>query len=76
MIERTAAWRPPAEPETGTPARDDGMSNAKLGGRFNPGPLGAGNRRTRRAGRQVLVNNIAIVGAFLFVSAVVLSFIG
>jgi len=52
------------------------MSNAKLGGRFNPGPLGAGNRRTRRAGRQVLVNNIAIVGAFLFVSAVVLGFIG
>ena len=62
------------------------MSNAKLGGHSSHGCLGpAGNRRTRRvrarfvfigAGRQVLVNNIAVVGAFLFVSAVVLGFIG
>ena len=53
------------------------MSNAKLGGRSAYGsPSQAGTRRTRRAGRQVLVNNIAIVGAFLFVSAVVLGFIG
>ncbi|MBB5041346.1 hypothetical protein [Shinella fusca] len=53
------------------------MSNAKLGGHSSHGCLGpAGNRRIRRAERQVLVNNIAVVGAFLFVSAVVLGFIG
>ncbi|MFB9791372.1 MULTISPECIES: hypothetical protein [Shinella] len=53
------------------------MSNAKLGGRSSFGPLGAvSDRRTRRAERQLLVNNIAVAGAFLFVSAVIFGFVG
>ena len=46
------------------------MSNAKLDGRSTYGALGAINdRRARRAERQVLVSNIAVVGAVLLVSA-------
>lgn len=52
------------------------MSNAKLDGRsygaFSPVSL----RRSRRAERQILVNNIAVAGAFLFVSAVIFGLIG
>ena len=48
------------------------MSNANLDGRSAAGAFGALNtRRTRRAERQILVNNVAVAGAFLFVSAVV-----
>ncbi|MBO9628901.1 hypothetical protein [Shinella sp. WSJ-2] len=53
------------------------MSNAKLDGRSTYGALGAINdRRARRAERQILVSNIAVVGAFLFVSAVIFGFVG
>lgn len=53
------------------------MSNAKLDGRSTYGVLGAVNgRRTRRAERQILISNIAVVGAFVFVSAVIFGFVG
>ena len=53
------------------------MSNAKLDGRSMHGVFGAMNtRRARRAGRQAIVSNIAFAGAFLFVGAVVLGFLG
>ena len=52
------------------------MSNAKLDGRSTYGAVGAINdRRARRAERQILVSNIAVVGAFLFVSAVIFGFV-
>lgn len=53
------------------------MSSAKLDSRSTYGALSAvSDRRARRAGRQVLVSNIAIVGAFLFVGAVVFGLVG
>lgn len=53
------------------------MSNAKLDGRSVQGTFGAlNNRRARRAERQIFVNNIAVAGAFLFVSAVVFGLVG
>ena len=53
------------------------MSNAKLDGRSSYGALGAINdRRARRTERQVLVSNIAVAGAFLFVSAVIFGLVG
>lgn len=53
------------------------MRNAKLGGRSTYGALTAvSDRRTRRAERQFLVNNIAVAGAFLFVGAVVFGLVG
>ena len=53
------------------------MRNAKLGGRSTYGALPAvSDRRTRRAERQFLVNNIAVAGAFLFVGAVVFGLVG
>ncbi|MCQ4630493.1 hypothetical protein J2Y63_002121 [Shinella sp. BE166] len=53
------------------------MSNAKLGGRSTYGSFSAtSDRRARRAERQVLVSNIAVVVAFLFVSAVVFGLVG
>ncbi len=53
------------------------MSNVNLGGRSASGSLGpAGTRRSRRAERQTLVNNIVVAGAFLFVSAVVFGLLG
>ena len=53
------------------------MSNAKLDGRSTYGAFGAvSGRRTRRAERQILVSNIAIAGAFLFVSAVIFGLVG
>ena len=53
------------------------MRNAKLGGRSACGsfdPLG--DRRTRRGERQVLISNVAIAIAFLFISAVVFGLVG
>lgn len=48
------------------------MSNVKLDGRSAAGALRALNtRRARRAERQILVSNLVVAGAFLFVSAVV-----
>ena len=48
------------------------MSNAKLDGRFVAGASGTLNvRRARRAERQILVNNVIVAGAFIFVSALV-----
>jgi hypothetical protein len=53
------------------------MNNAKLGGRSTYGSFGAVNdRRARRAARQFLVSNIVLVGAFVFVSAVVFGLVG
>ena len=53
------------------------MSNAKLDGRSTYGAFGAVSvRRARRAERQFLVSNIAVVGAFLFVGAVIFGFVG
>ena len=53
------------------------MSNAKLDGRSTYGTFGAvSDRRARRAERQFLVSNIAVAGAFLFVSAVIFGFVG
>ncbi|MGD9478571.1 hypothetical protein [Shinella sp. G-2] len=53
------------------------MSNAKLDGRSPYGAFGPVSlRRTRRAERQFLVSNIAIAGAFLFVSAVIFGLVG
>ena len=53
------------------------MSNAKLGGRSTSGSFGAmSDRRARRAERQFLVSNIAVVVAFVFVSAVVFGLVG
>ena len=53
------------------------MSNAKLDGRSSYGALGTiSDRRARRAERQVLVSNIAVAGAFLFVSAVIFGLVG
>ena len=53
------------------------MSNANLDGRSMHGTFGAvNNRRARRAERQILVNNVAVAGAFLFVSAVVFGLVG
>ncbi|MXN45394.1 hypothetical protein GR138_09340 [Shinella kummerowiae] len=53
------------------------MSSTKLGGRSTFGSFGAvSDRRARRAERQVLVNNIVVAGAFLFVSAVVFGLVG
>ena len=53
------------------------MSNAKLDGRSMHGTCGGVNtRRARRAERQILVNNVAVAGAFLFVSAVVFGLVG
>jgi len=54
------------------------MRNAIFGGRSTHGSLdGAtlGSRRIRRAERQALVSNLAVVGAFLFVTAVVFGLI-
>jgi hypothetical protein len=52
------------------------MRNAKLGD-STYGTLGiVSDRRARRAERQFLVNNIAVVGAFLFVGAVVFGLVG
>ena len=53
------------------------MSNVKLDGRSTYGSFGAiSGRRTRRAERQFLVNNIIVAGAFLFVGAIVLGLVG
>lgn len=53
------------------------MSTTKLGGRSTFGSFSVVNdRRARRAERQVLVNNIVVAGAFLFVSAVVFGLVG
>ena len=53
------------------------MSNAKLDGRSMHGAFAAvNNRRARRAERQILVNNVVVAGAFLFVSAVVFGLVG
>lgn len=53
------------------------MSNLKLDGRAAYGTFNSANsRRTRRAERQFLVNNIVVAVAFLFVSAVVFGLVG
>lgn len=57
------------------------MRNAIFGGRSTHSSLDAagagtlGSRRTRRAERQALVSSLAVVSAFLFVSAVVFGLI-
>lgn len=69
--------RPGETGNSASAARDDGMSSTKLGGRSTFGSYGAVNdRRARRAERQVLLNNIIVAGAFLFVSAVVFGLVG
>ena len=75
------AWACTALEKTGNPASASKgcwrMRNAKLGGRSTYGALTAvSDRRTRRAERQFLVNNIAVAGAFLFVGAVVFGLVG
>lgn len=53
------------------------MSDAKFGGRSGYGAITTvSSRRTRRAERQFLVNNIVVAGAFLFVGAVVFGLVG
>ncbi|MGB3814637.1 MAG: hypothetical protein WA950_15565 [Shinella sp.] len=53
------------------------MSNAKLDSRTTYGAFVSVNgRRARRAERQVVLNNIVVAGAFLFVSAVVFGLVG
>ena len=53
------------------------MRNAKLSGRSTYGAFTPVNdRRSRRAERQFLVNNIAVAGAFLFVGAVIFGLLG
>ncbi len=53
------------------------MSNAKLDSRCMHGAFAAVNiRRARRAERQILVNNVAVAGAFLFVGAVIFGLVG
>ena len=53
------------------------MSNAKLDGRSPYGAFAAVSlRRSRRAERQFILNNIAITGAFLFVGAVIFGLVG
>ncbi len=71
-IERAEMTIRPGDGPKSRPNEDDGMSNAKLDGRSMHGTFGGVNtRRARRAERQILVNNVAVAGAFLFVSAVV-----
>lgn len=50
------------------------MSNAKLDGRSTYGAFAA--VRARRAERQILLSNLVVAGAFLFVSAVVFGLVG
>lgn len=53
------------------------MSSTKLDGRSTYGAFSpVSTRRARRAERQIFVNNIAIAGAFLFVSAVIFGLVG
>ena len=47
------------------------MRNAGFSGRSTQATVVAATRRTRRAERQFLVSNLAIVSAFIFVTAVV-----
>lgn len=52
------------------------MSDAKLDGYSTHATFGVNTRRARRAERQILVNNVAVAGAFLFVGAVIFGLVG